>query len=50
MEGISKAVELVAGIWLERKGLPGSDKIENTHEQSVSKTRKTKYGKSHLDF
>lgn len=49
IEGISKAVEIVAGIWLGRTGLPVSDKVENTHEESVSKTRKTKCGKTHLD-
>lgn len=37
-------------IWLERTGLPVSDIVENTYEESVSKTRKTKYGKTHLDF
>lgn len=49
-EGISKAMEVVAVIWLERTGLPVSDIVENTYEQSVPKTRKTKYGKTQMDF
>lgn len=43
-------MEVVAVIWLERTGLPVSDIVENTYEQSVPKTRKTKYGKTQMDF
>lgn len=48
IEGILKAMEVMAGIWLGTTGLPVSNKVENTHEESISKTRKTKYGKTHL--